>query len=170
MNAAGAVGNLVFLPGLAGVAGDADGAGIVIADPFLARAGRGSRKSAAPSRRCPARRADGGRTRRSVPARSKRISIGPQLRPLSVEIRRRTIAVSWLPETCAVHSSQSRPSGAGNRIGFCSDRVGIVREADRLRPAIRPGCRGGRNRRRCRECLPACRRTTRRPGRRLAAA
>ena len=40
----------------------------------------------------------------------------------SAETRRRTIAVSWLPETCAVQISQSRPSGAGNRIGFCSER------------------------------------------------
>ncbi len=40
--------------------------------------------------------------RTKVPAWSNRVSIGPQLRPPSVEMRRRTMAVFWWPDNCAV--------------------------------------------------------------------
>ena len=43
--------------------------------------------------------------RTNTPPRSlagNSVSVGPQLCPSSVEIRRRTSAVSWLPASCAV--------------------------------------------------------------------
>ena len=72
---------------------------------------------------------------------SKSVSIGPQLLPSSVEMRRRTIAVSWWPEIWAVQSSHSLPSGTGNKSGFCSDRVGSSESRTGSDQCLAPGAR-----------------------------
>ncbi len=62
--------------------------------------------------------------RTKTPAPSNSGSGALHVLPWSMDRRQRTIAVSWLPDRCAVCSSHKVPSGAGKRIGFCSERSG----------------------------------------------
>ena len=74
--------------------------------------------------------------RTKVPGVSMKTSIGPQVAPLSLEIRRMTTAESWLPAFCEVQNSHKAPFGARNNTGFCSERVESSESFPKVRPAL----------------------------------